>query len=63
LKPQEGQRQTACIRYISAAPQRSQTIGSSTGCGALSAESGRTGGRGGGGSAMGAIIACAFRNH
>jgi hypothetical protein len=29
LKPQAGQRQTACIRYISALPHRSQTIASS----------------------------------
>ena len=29
LKPHSGQRQTACIRYISAFPQRSQSIASS----------------------------------
>jgi hypothetical protein len=31
LNPQDGQRQTACIRYISARPQRSQMTFSSAG--------------------------------
>jgi hypothetical protein len=49
LKRQEGQRQTACMRYISA-PQRSHFVASSDGAGALfSAETtGVTIGRGAG---------------
>jgi hypothetical protein len=51
LNPQAGQRQTACMRYISA-PQRSQSVLSSAAGVTLGGEIGRTGGRGGGGSAM-----------
>src|SRR2546422_1705499 len=47
LNPQVGQRQTACIRYISA-PQRSHNILSVSPAGVtLRDESGRAGGRGG----------------
>jgi hypothetical protein len=52
LKPHSGQRQTACIRYISALPQRSQIIFSSGGV-TFKGAVGRTGG---GVSGMGAII-------
>jgi hypothetical protein len=41
LKPQAGQRQTACIRYISAAPHRSQIILPSLGAAILIGEIGR----------------------
>jgi hypothetical protein len=37
LKPQAGQRQTACMRYISA-PQRSQSVLSSPAGGVVSAD-------------------------
>src|SRR5213083_1707753 len=57
LKPQAGQRQTACIRYISVLPQRSHTILSSAGGETPGVDSRRTGGRGGVGSAIRAIIA------
>jgi hypothetical protein len=67
LKPQAGQRQTACIRYISAAPHRSQIILSLVGAATLTDEMGRTGEAGAdaslraeegeSGSAMRAIIA------
>src|ERR1700750_3426414 len=53
VKPHSGQRQTACIRYISALPQRSQIILSSAGV-ILSGGAGRTGG--GGASGMAGII-------
>jgi hypothetical protein len=57
LNPQAGQRQTACMRYISS-PQRSHNILSfSAGVVVLSGVMGRTGARGGVGSDMAAIIA------
>src|SRR5262245_37388624 len=56
LNPHDEQRQTACMRYISA-PQRSHNILSlSVGGAVLSGVIGRIGGRGGG-SGMAAIIA------
>lgn len=48
LKPHAGQRQTACMRYISA-PQRSQSVFSSAGC-TRTGEIGLGGGAGDGGS-------------
>jgi len=51
LKPHCVQRQTACMRYISA-PQRSQRIGSSFGAVTFSGEIGRSGGGGADGSAI-----------
>jgi hypothetical protein len=54
LKPHSGQRQTACIRYISALPQRSQIILSVSGGLTFGGTIGRTGG---GVSDMAGIIA------
>jgi hypothetical protein len=60
LKPHAGQRQTACMRYISAL-QRSHSMASlvdaAAGTAVLSGAIGRTGGRGGVGSDMAGIIA------
>src|SRR5437868_14723322 len=57
LNPQSGQRQTACMRYISA-PQRSHSVLSAlhAGVGPM-AEAGRVIGRGRGSSAIARIIA------
>jgi len=64
LNPQFGHRQTACIRYISAWPHRSQiTLSSAAGAVVFSGEIGRTtlrGSSGDVGSDMAAIIADAL---
>jgi len=52
LKPQEEQRQTACMRYLSA-PHRSHSIFGSAGGVTLTGDTGRCGGRGGVGSDIG----------
>lgn len=60
LYPQEGQRQTACMRYISA-PQRSQRVLSGTGvAGEFTEVIGLAGGRGGTASDTAVIIAQRF---
>jgi len=61
LKPHAGQRQTACMRYISA-PQRSQSVLIAAAGGVSSADLrgviGRAAGRGASASDMGQIMAC-----